>query len=310
MQTREPRQAGGGGGGRAARRQREAAAARQRRVVMLAGGAIVLLVVVLIVVRFVLPGSSGGAATTDGPVPQAMAAQVTGVDPATLDQVGRGTLAALPTPVRTTVTRGPDGKPQVTYIGAEYCPFCAAERWPLVIALSRFGTFDNLQLSHSAADDVFPNTPTFSFVGSTYSSPYISFNPVELQGNVRSGNTYPTLQTPTAAQTNIIRMYDAPPYVPAQSAGAIPFIDFAGQYVMPGASFDASVLRGMSADQIAASLSDPSSPQAKAILGSANALTAAICSATGDMPAEVCNQPAIKSLESALAVTPVPGGTQ
>jgi hypothetical protein len=30
------------------------------------------------------------------------------------------------------------------YIGAEYCPYCAAERWPLVMALSKFGTFSNL----------------------------------------------------------------------------------------------------------------------------------------------------------------------
>ena len=38
-----------------------------------------------------------------------------------------------------------DGKPGIFYYGAEYCPYCAAERWPVVVALSRFGTWSNLQ---------------------------------------------------------------------------------------------------------------------------------------------------------------------
>ncbi len=33
------------------------------------------------------------------------------------------------------------GKPEVLFVGAEFCPFCAAERWPLIVALSRFGHF-------------------------------------------------------------------------------------------------------------------------------------------------------------------------
>ena len=37
-----------------------------------------------------------------------------------------------------------DGKPLVLYVGAEYCPYCAAERCAMVQALSRFGTFSNL----------------------------------------------------------------------------------------------------------------------------------------------------------------------
>ena len=35
---------------------------------------------------------------------------------------------------------GPSGSPELFYYGAEYCPYCAAERWSVVIALSRFGT--------------------------------------------------------------------------------------------------------------------------------------------------------------------------
>ena len=33
------------------------------------------------------------------------------------------------------------GKPEMLYIGAEWCPYCAAERWAMAVALRRFGTF-------------------------------------------------------------------------------------------------------------------------------------------------------------------------
>jgi hypothetical protein len=274
---------------------------------IIAGSAIVLVLAVLVGFRLFSSSGSSGAASASGPAPANVVSAVTGVPPATLDQVGRGTATQLPTPVRTDLQRGPNGLPLISYMGAEYCPFCAAERWPLIIALSRFGTFDNLQLSHSASDDVYPNTPTFSFVGSTYTSPYLDFAPVELQSNVRSGNSYQQLQTPTPDQTNLLQKYDGPPYVPSSAAGSIPFIDFAGQYLVSGATYDAGTLRGMSQDQVAAALADPSTPQAQAILGSANALTAAICTATGNQPADVCSAPAVAALQATLAATPVPG---
>ena len=34
--------------------------------------------------------------------------------------------------------------PEVLYLGAEYCPYCAAQRWTTIIALSRFGTWSGL----------------------------------------------------------------------------------------------------------------------------------------------------------------------
>ena len=292
-------------GSRAAQREREQAAARQRRLVLIAGGVILAVVAALVVIKLATTGN-GTTASANQPAPPDVVAAVAGVDPATFEQVGRGSVTNLLTPVRGTLERGPDGKPRVTYIGAEYCPFCAGERWALVAALSRFGTFSDLQLSHSASEDVYPNTPTFSFVGSSYSSPYVDFSPVELQSNVRSGNGYQTLQTPTTEQRNVLQTYDVPPYVPAQSAGAIPFIDIGGQYALSGASYDISALRGMSAEQIAAALSDPSSQAAKGILGSANVLTAAICSATDNQPADVCASPTIQMLQSQMAAAPVP----
>ena len=289
---------------RRARQEREHAAARQRRLVTLAGAAIVVVVLGLVAARWLT--SNTPTPTAEGPASDALMAQLTSLPPALFEQVGRGSLVSLPTAVRADVERGPDSLPSVYYIGAEYCPFCAGERWPLVLALDRFGTFSGLRLTRSASDDVYPNTATFSFVGASYASPYVRLSAVELQSNVRSGNTYRTLQTPTADQTNVLQKYNAPPYVPASSAGAIPFIDFAGQYVVSGASFDVGVLRGLTQDQIALSLADTNSAQSRAILGAANALTAAICSATGGTPADVCGLAAVKSLQASLAAEPAP----
>ena len=69
------------------------------------------------------------------------------------------------------------------YEGAEYCPFCAAERWAMVMALSKFGTFWGLKLTNSSVSDFAPDTATFSFYGSTYTSKYLAFKPVELATN-------------------------------------------------------------------------------------------------------------------------------
>jgi Domain of unknown function (DUF929) len=291
--------------GRAARRQREEAAARQKRVVWFAAAAIVVVLAALAILKLLTSSSDSPAANS--PAPAELVAQVTGVDASIANQIGRGSATNLPVAARASIERGPNGVPLVTYIGAEYCPFCAAERWSIIAALGRFGTFSGLQLSHSATDDVYPNTATFSFVGSTYASQYVDFSTVELQSNVRAGNAYAPLQTPTPAQSSLLQKYDAPPYVPPQSAGSIPFIDLSGQYIVSGASFDVGILRGMSHDQIAASLNDPSSPLAQGIIGGANTLTAAICSATANSPADVCNQPAVQSLQATLAAQPTPG---
>ncbi len=44
--------------------------------------------------------------------------------------------------------------PAMLYYGAEYCPYCAAERWAMTAALARFGTWSNLQITASSHTDV------------------------------------------------------------------------------------------------------------------------------------------------------------
>ena len=105
------------------------------------------------------------------------------------------------------------------YMGAEYCPYCAAERWAMVVALSRFGTFSGLSTVHSASTerDDLPEQPTWTFASSTYTSKYADVHPGREPTNIRleSNAGYTALQTPTAAQQALLTKYDAPPYVPS-----------------------------------------------------------------------------------------------
>ena len=89
--------------------------------------------------------------------------------------------------------------------------------------------------------------------------------------------------------------FDAPPYVSKSSSGSIPFVNFGGMWLVSGASYDPAVLKGLTHAQIAAAMHDPTSDVAKAIDGTANVLSAAICSITNHAPASVCNTKAVAS---------------
>jgi hypothetical protein len=138
----------------------------------------------------------------------------------------------------------------------------------------------------------------------------VDFAPVETQSSQRVNGSYAELQTPTADQQQLLNQYDAPPYVSSSATGSIPFIDFANQYIAVGTTYNPDVLANRSWDEISASLRQPDSDQAKAIVGSANVLTAAICTSTNNTPASVCGQPAIATIQHSLSQSPVPSGTQ
>ncbi len=66
------------------------------------------------------------------------------------------------------------------------------------------------------------------------------------------------------------------------------------------------MLKGKSREEIAAALADPDDPIAKAVNGSANILTAAICEATDGQPAEVCTAPGVTAAAVALPKESIP----
>jgi hypothetical protein len=290
-----------------ARKGRTAMAAKSARKGTDRTAWIIAAVVIAVGASLVFVFAKGSKTSGTGPIPgrndapASLVKKVTTIPASVTNQVGAGTVTGLPTklPGPPLLTNG--GKPRIVYTGAEYCPYCATERWAMVNALSRFGTFSGLKITTSAAvtsqgsPEVFPNTPTFSFYGAKYSSDYIQFEPVE-----ERTNSYTQLETPSAEQSDLLARYDAPPYVDKANAGAIPFIDFANQYLISGATYDAQVLAGNTHAQVAAAMTDPSTPIAKGALGAANVITATICKTTNNKPTTVCNEPAIQTIENSL----------
>jgi thiol-disulfide isomerase/thioredoxin len=268
-------------------------------------GTLVVVAVVVGIFFLLSRQSSPTTGTSTGtPVDEGTLQQVTNVDPGILSQVGTG---SLPNPFKKpngspAVLKGPTGKPEVFYYGAEYCPYCAAERWSMVVALSRFGTFHNLHETTSSSSDVYPSTSTFTFYQSSYTSQYIDFVPVEAE----DGQQQP-LQPLTTEQQQLVNTYDKPPYT--QTPGAFPFVDFGNRYMLFGASYDPGLLRSNPSDPSSQPLShqdianqlSSGNNLSKGVLGTANYMTAAICSLTGNQPSNVCSDPSIQQIQATIS---------
>jgi hypothetical protein len=263
---------------------------RHRRLLLVLGSAVgVLAVLAVIVVVGVTSGksTSTGSSAPRSTAPAAVVASVTGVSAATLDAVGQGSstsvLKAVSDPPLTS-----SGKRVVFYVGAEFCPYCAASRWALVQALSRFGNFKDLSLTTSSSTDAFPDTASFTFHGSTYASDTIVFNGRELE--TRTGAP---LDSIPASEASLWHRYTG-------QSGSFPFLYIAGRYVEIGQSVNPAVLKGLTAEEIASRLNNPSDPVAQAVDGTANVLTAAICSVTANAPVAVCSATGVVAAGKAL----------
>lgn len=294
-QRRGPASSGAARAKAAALRQQAERARKRRRALSYAGGAIAVVVLalgVLVAVRL------GGGVKAPAGAPAAsdaakVAALVTSVPASTLNAVGVGTAQNLPAKIAAPrLTK--DGKPQVLYVGAEFCPFCAAQRWGVAIALSRFGTWSNLGTTHSSPTDVYPNTPSLSFHGATFTSSTVAFT-----GYETSDVQQRPLDTMSPADQQTFDTFDTPAYA-GGSAGSIPFLDIGGTHVVGGASLDPQLLASKSPQQVAEALADPANPIARAVDGSANAITAAICASTGGAPAAVCTSPGVTAAAGKL----------
>jgi thiol-disulfide isomerase/thioredoxin len=260
---------------------------QRRRTLAIGGVAVALLAVIGIIVGALVSRNSPGkpAAGASG-LPAGVQAKLT-VPPGTLAAVGIGTSSTQALKAVTGPALVASGKPEMLYIGAEWCPYCAAERWAMAVALSRFGSFTPLNGVHSSPTDVYPNTATLTFYGSTYTSKYLVFTPIENQDV-----NHNLLQTPTAAQQALWAKYEPP-------GNSYPFIDIGNRFVA-ATTYNPQVLQGLSWNQIAADLHNPSSPVAQGAVGSANLFTAAICKITGNAPASVCTAAPIPALQSKI----------
>jgi len=284
---------------------RQAEQRRKRRVATVSGAIVlvVALIVAMIVVKLVQssPGKPGNTTAASSQVVTA----VTSLLATTYNRVGvsavdTGTqnhkVVVIPVPNPPHLTSA--GKPEVVYVGAEYCPYCAAERWAMVTALARFGTFSGLGQTTSSSTDYAPDTATLSFHHATYSSRYVVFKGFEIAD--RHGQ--PLDKVPGSVQ-QLVNTYGREPYVPGApvaNPAPIPFIDFAGSYLISGASYDPAILHGLTHQQIATAINHPDTSISKSILTTANTMTAMICQQTNHQPAQVCDSSGVKAAAATL----------
>ncbi len=89
-----------------------------------------------------------------------------------------------------------NGKPSVIYLGSITCVFCGENRWAMALALSRFGTFNQLYKGYSALQDsdvptLYWNKNNYKTPGidltNHYSSPYINFITLEDEYPITGG---------------------------------------------------------------------------------------------------------------------------
>ncbi len=194
----------------------------------------------------------------------------------------------------TSLTLVEDGKPVILSVGAEYCPYCAIQRWGLVLALMRFGNFSTLDYMTSSADGT--DWATFTLHGANYSSDYISLAAYEVYD--RLGANLDVIPQVYASDFNVY-------------GNAFPFTDFAGRYVVLGAmlppgysdyvgGYLGPMLDGKTWAQITMAIGDASNPLGGLINEEASVITAAICKVTSGGPALVCEQEQIATLSSLL----------
>ena len=276
----------------------------------LALGLIVVAIVLLGALVIVRDNSATSTPTVETftAAPSSLVSTVSSVPASVYDAVGVSSPANPVTPpARTgsanapmwlaTVNGGPP-LPVVFFYGAEFAPYPAAERWPVIMALSRFGTFSQLGLMQSSSTTAFANLSTFTFWKVSYTSRYLILESVERYSSLNpTGARYLGLEVPDARQAAAVAS-------DGTGANTFSLLDVANRYTLNGSSFSPTVLAGLSQDQIAGYLSTPASPMTQAMVAAANEITAAICSVDGDRPDTVCESKGVLAADQVLKITP------
>jgi hypothetical protein len=258
-------------------RGRQAAFQRKRRQQqLLFGGIGLVLVVVVVLVVVAVTGGGGSSGSTATPLASpAILRQITSVPPATLAAQAKSDPVLSPPEPITGAPLTENGLPKIVYIGAEYCPYCGGERWAMIMALSKFGTFTGIkQITSSASDD--PSAiPTFSFLGASYRSRYLVFSTTETETVNRT-----PLQTPSPANAALEDKYD--------DGGGIPFMDLGGKWQISGASYDVTPMQHLSHATVAQAVATGSTKYASDIQSTAGTIISRLCNLTHGQPGSVC----------------------
>jgi len=272
-----------------------------------------IIVAICLLGALVLVRDNSGPSTTStvetfSAAPSSLVSTVTSVPRSVYDAVG---VASPTVPVQAPATAGSGSAPMwlatanggpplpvVFFYGAEFAPYPAVQRWPLILALSRFGSFTQLGVMQSSATTAFANLSTFTFWKVQYSSKYLILEPVERYSSLNpTGARYLGLQRPDGRQAAAIASYGTSP-------STFALLDVANRYVLDGASFAPGVLAGLSQSQIAGNLTTTASPLTQAVVTAANEITASICAVDGGKPDAVCESKGVLAADQVLKITP------
>lgn len=210
----------------------------------------------------------------------------------TASSSGRDAVTALRSVKRVSATPLVDaGKPVLFFMGGQFCPFCAADRWAFVAATSRFGTWTNLRGLHSQGGvDGFASLPTYNLVGARYQSDLISLRHKEVADV--AGNS---LESLAHLESGLVNAYDPGGSIPLTVAGGA-----SGQYTV-GLAFSPGLLKGQTFDTLRQAVAaNAATPTVAAINAEADAITALLCKLTGGNPGSVCSTPNIAGLQNRL----------
>lgn len=264
-------------------------------------GIVVILVGVIVIVK--ANQTTSTSKTSFGPVSAQVLSEVTAVPTSVFNTVG---VTSPDIAVNTPSVANPTSAalnwadaegvkhPTIFYYGAEYCPYCAAERWAMITSLSRFGTFTGLQYMQSNPNDSYPNTSTFTFRYSSYKSKYVTFVPLEVDDA-----NYKTIATPNAKEQAVLNLYN--PSTPSQGS-TFPFVSFDNKYILLGSQYTPGALAGLSHDQIAGALNDSTNLLTDGIISASNYFTASVCAADNNQPGSVCDSPGVMAAKSAMHI--------
>jgi len=173
-----------------------------------------------------------------------------------------------------TMRRG--GKLFVFFMGAEYCPYCAAERWAIVRSLQKFGQWDGLKQTISAArDEPFLNLPTYDFTKATYTSPHIEFVAREIKDR-----EFNPLQKLLKTEEKLLRKFN-----PKKE---IPFLLIGGRFSQIGSGFTPKIFIGHTFRQTETELKKVESEIRKTIDDEGNIISALLC--VSGLPPELCKE--------------------
>ena len=179
-----------------------------------------------------------------------------------------------------------NGKLFVFFMGAEHCPYCAAERWAIVRALSKYGQWSGLKQTMSAArDEPFLNLPTYDLTEATYTSPHVEFVSREIKDR-----DFKPLQKLLKTEEKTVRKYN-----PQKK---IPFLLIGGRFMQLEAGFSPKIFIGHTFRQTETELKKIESEIRKTIDDEANIISALMC--VSGLPPELCKETGVAELVSQI----------